>query len=153
MALSSSTQESSNPDPSVGKGLCDTAYSPSQTDGGQSLRTLNVIKPGFVISDRPKLQCPGAPSQISHLPRDTLVSLLISLNRHLWNAYPIPGMVLSKGYVTGGIRHGYCPFISLKWDFPAGPVVVSRPANVGDTGSRNQDPTCCRVTKLLCHNY
>ena len=130
MALSSSTQESSNPDPPVGK-----AYSPSQTDGGQSPWTLNVMKPGFVVSDRPKLQCPGAPSQISHSPRDRLLSFFISLNRHLWNAYPVPGMVLSKGYVTGGIRHGYCPFINLKWDFPAGPVVVSRPANVGDTGS------------------
>ena len=92
------------------------------------------MKPGFVISDCPKLQCPGAPSQISHSPRDRLVSLFISLNRHLWNAYPMPGMVLSKGYVTGGIRHGYCPFIYPKWDFPGGPEVGSQPANAGDTG-------------------
>ena len=47
----------------------------------------------------------------------------------------MPGMVLSKGYVTGGIRHGYCPFIYPKWDFPGGPEVGSQPANAGDTGS------------------
>ena len=44
-------------------------------------------------------------------------------------------MVLSKGYVTGGIRHGYCPFIHAKWDFPGSPEVGSQPANAGDTGS------------------
>ena len=44
-------------------------------------------------------------------------------------------MVLSKGYVTGGIRHGYCPSIHPKGDFPGGPEVGSQPANAGDTGS------------------
>lgn len=91
-------------------------YSPSQTDGGQSPRTLNVIKPGFVIwlsqTAVPWSTIPDQP-----LTKRYTCLLVYLPNRHLWNAYPIPGMVLSKGYVTGGIRHGNCPFIHPKGDF------------------------------------
>ena len=40
-------------------------------------------------------------------------------------------------------------------DFPGGTVVKNPPANAGDMGSSLvlEDPTCCRATKPVRHNY
>ena len=40
--------------------------------------------------------------------------------------------------------------------FPGGAVVKNPPANAGDTRVQalvREDPTCCRATKRVCHNY
>ena len=44
-----------------------------------------------------------------------------------------------------------CKFL----DFPGGTVVKNPPANAGDTVRAlvQEDPTCCRATKPVCHNY
>ena len=41
------------------------------------------------------------------------------------------------------------------WGFPRGTVDKNLPANAGDTGSIpvQEDSTCCRTIKPVCHNY
>ena len=39
--------------------------------------------------------------------------------------------------------------------FPGDSVMMNPPSNAGDMGSilGQEDPTCCRATKLVYHNY
>ena len=60
---------------------------------------------------------------------------------------------LNKEHIFHTDSKNYPLTSTTSWGFPGGSVVKNPPANAGDTGLIQEDPTCHKATKTICHNY